>query len=87
MHRHYVSNHACCQAVTTEPEGCQMVPNASETPTMTVEEAGALLGLSRGSAYEACRRGDIPAFRIGSRWIIPTASIRAMLDLDAGDRS
>jgi excisionase family DNA binding protein len=60
-----------------------MIPTATETPTMTVEEAGALLGISRSSAYEACRRGEIPALRIGSRWIIPTISIRAMLGLDA----
>jgi excisionase family DNA binding protein len=60
-----------------------MIPSATETPTMTVEEAGALLGLSRGSAYEAVRRGEIPALRIGSRWIVPTVKVRAMLGLDA----
>jgi excisionase family DNA binding protein len=39
--------------------------------TYDVEEVAAMLGLSRGSAYEAVRRGDIPARKIGARWIIP----------------
>lgn len=58
------------------------VPSASERPTLTVEEAGKLLGLSRGTAYQAVRCGDIPARRIGGRWIVPTAAVRRLLDLD-----
>jgi excisionase family DNA binding protein len=39
--------------------------------TLTVEEAAASLGISRASAYEAVRRGDIPAIRIGRRILSP----------------
>lgn len=33
--------------------------------TMTVEEAVALLGISRRSAYRAASSGDMPTIRIG----------------------
>ncbi len=39
--------------------------------TMSVEEAALCLGISRNSAYEAVRRGEIPAIRIGHRIRIP----------------
>jgi excisionase family DNA binding protein len=60
------------------------VPDPAEQPTMTVEEAGDALGISRASAYEAVRSGAIPALRVGRRWIVPTAPVRRMLKLDAG---
>ena len=51
--------------------------------TLTVEEAAALLGISRNSAYEAVRRGEIPSVRIGGRIVIPR---HRFLDwLGAGD--
>ncbi len=51
--------------------------------TITVEEAAAHLGISRNSAYEAVRRGEIPSVRIGGRIVIPR---RRFLDwLGAGD--
>lgn len=39
--------------------------------TYSVPVAGALLGLSRNSAYEAAQRGDIPTFWIGGRLLVP----------------
>ena len=50
-----------------------------ERVTVSVEEAGRLLGISRGSAYEAARRGDIPTIRIGKRLIVPVAALQRML--------
>lgn len=47
--------------------------------TITVEEAARVLGISRGSAYEAVRRGDIPTIRIGRRLIVPVAALERML--------
>jgi len=35
--------------------------------TMSVEEAGKLLGIGRSSAYGAIRRGELPSFKIGRR--------------------
>ncbi len=48
----------------------------------TVEEAGAVLGLSRGSAYQACRTGELPAIRVGSRYVIPVRRLAALLGAD-----
>jgi len=47
--------------------------------TLTVEEAGGLLGISRNSAYEAARRGELPAIRIGKRLIVPRAALEKLL--------
>ena len=43
----------------------------SSALTLTVEEAATYLGISRNSAYEAVRRGEIPNIRIGGRIVIP----------------
>ena len=48
--------------------------------TVTVVEAGRLLGLSRNSVYEAVRRGDIPSISIGRRRLIPRGSLERMLE-------
>lgn len=55
------------------------LPDPRECPTVTVEEAAAILGVSRGSAYEAVRNGTIASLRIGRRLLIPTAHLAALL--------
>lgn len=50
--------------------------------TVTVEEAGRALGIGRGSAYEAARRGDIPVIRLGKRLLVPRVALERLL---AGD--
>ncbi|MCH8813922.1 MAG: helix-turn-helix domain-containing protein [Chloroflexi bacterium] len=50
-----------------------------EKLTMTVQEAGEALGLSRNSAYEACKTGAIPTLIIGRRILVPRAQLEAML--------
>ena len=54
--------------------------NDTEKVTLTVDEAGRMLGLSRGSAYEAVRTGSIPSVRIGKRILIPRAALTRLLD-------
>ncbi|MHB1930353.1 MAG: helix-turn-helix domain-containing protein [Acidimicrobiales bacterium] len=50
---------------------------------LTVEEAGQLLGISRGLAYELVRRGAIPSLRLGRRLVVPRRRLIAMVeDLD-----
>jgi excisionase family DNA binding protein len=58
------------------------IPDPAEQPTMTVEEAGDALGVSRASAYDGVRSGAIPSIRIGRRIVVPTAKVRRMLELD-----
>jgi excisionase family DNA binding protein len=47
--------------------------------TLTVDEAGQRLGISRNHAYEAVRRGELPALRIGHRWLILAGPFERML--------
>ena len=50
--------------------------------TMSVEEAGKLLGIGRSSAYGAIRRGELPSFKIGRRILVPrSALLRKIEDL------
>ena len=50
--------------------------------TLTVNEAGKLLGLSRNSSYAAIRRGEIPSVRIGKRILVPRAALQKLLNGD-----
>ena len=51
----------------------------------TVPQAATLLGISAGLAYELVRTGEIPAKRLGRRWIVPRARFHAWLnDLPKG---
>ena len=40
-------------------------------------ELAALLGIAPATAYNACARGEIPAQRVGTRWLIRVADIKA----------
>jgi excisionase family DNA binding protein len=46
----------------------------------TVEEAGKLLGISRATAYECVRTGQIPNIRFGKRILVPRVALLKMLD-------
>ena len=53
--------------------------------TMSVEEAGKLLGIGRSSAYGVIRRGELPSFKIGRRILVPrSALLRKIEDLQQG---
>lgn len=56
----------------------------SERLTLTVEEAAELLGVSRGLAYEAARRGDLPVIRLGRRLVVPTARLLELVGAENG---
>lgn len=43
--------------------------------TLTVPEAGELLGIGRDAAYAAAERGDIPCQTVGRRKVVPTHSL------------
>lgn len=50
-----------------------------ESPVITVDEAAEILRISRNSAYEAVRRGQIPSIRIGRLLRIPRTAILKMV--------
>lgn len=54
-----------------------------ERVTYSVAEVAAQLGISRNSAYEAVRLGEIPSLRFGRRIVVPAAALEQLL-LDAG---
>jgi excisionase family DNA binding protein len=43
--------------------------------TISVEDAARLLDISRGLAYEAARRGELPTIRLGRRLLVPRARL------------
>ena len=47
--------------------------------TISVTEAGELLGVSRNLAYQAARSGEIPTVRIGHRLLVPLAAFERLL--------
>ena len=56
------------------------VPDARFQPTMTVEEAARFLGIGRSTAFEAIRRGELPALHFGRRIVVPTAALCRLLE-------
>lgn len=51
-----------------------MVPLVYDIPTV-----GRLLGMSRNAAYEAAKRGEIPAIKIGKLLRVPKAALDQLL--------
>ena len=51
---------------------------------MTVDEAARALRISRSSAYEAVRTGEIPSRRIGRRILVPYEALVVMLTAECG---
>lgn len=62
-----------------------MTMTATLPPTITVEQAGDLLGLPVRTTYRAAARGEIPSIRIGRRLLVPTMRLLDLLGLDAAD--
>jgi excisionase family DNA binding protein len=58
----------------------------TERLTLTVDEVAVALGISRSSAYECAKRGEIPTVRFGRRIVVPRRAVLALLgepDTDA----
>ena len=48
--------------------------------TYTVTETAVLLGISRTTAYECVRRGEIPSLTLGRRVVISRVALERLLD-------
>jgi excisionase family DNA binding protein len=53
---------------------------------LKVEQASALMGISRSAAYRAVAAGDLPSVRFGCRLYVPTARLLELLGLVPEDR-
>jgi len=51
--------------------------------TLSVTEAGKILGIGRNQAYEAAHRGEIPTIKIGKRLLVPKAAFERLLEGNA----
>jgi excisionase family DNA binding protein len=51
--------------------------------TVTVEEAAAILGISRSTAYECVRDGSIPSLRFRRRVVVTRSALAALLESSA----
>ena len=47
--------------------------------TVSVPEAGRILGIGRNSAYAGAERGEIPIIRVGKRLVVPRAALERLL--------
>jgi excisionase family DNA binding protein len=71
-HKEYRDSPVHSNQVTTAVE-------PGEPLALSVKEAAKILGLSRASAYEAVRTGQIPSLRFGRRIVVPRAALDKML--------
>lgn len=55
-----------------------------EKLTVTVEEAGRIIGVSRPVAYELAKREDFPAVRVGRRILVSCEGLREWVRKQAG---
>jgi excisionase family DNA binding protein len=54
----------------------------SQLPALIgVQQACALLGISRSAGYRAAAAGDLPTIRLGRRLYVPTARLGALIGL------
>jgi len=60
-------------------------PIAIEVRVKTLDEVASLLRISRGSAYEAARRKEIPTIRIGRRLLVPTDALERLLSANTNE--
>ena len=54
--------------------------------TYSVDEAAAILGISRTTAYQCVRTKELPSLRFRGRIVIPAAVIDALLEGPASSR-
>jgi excisionase family DNA binding protein len=74
-----ISQHRECRDLGARTHQVTSVGESDEPLTLSVEAAARILGLSRVSAYEAVRTGQIPSLRFGRRIVIPRAALNRML--------
>src|SRR5262249_51761754 len=64
--------------------GTRTKPDRPQGRVNTLDEVAALLRISRGSAYEAAKRREIPTIRIGRRLLVPCEALDRLLSASRG---
>ncbi len=63
----------------SKPQRRQEGLPVSERLALSVEEAGALLGISRDLAYDLVARRELPSVRLGRRLVVPRRALEDAL--------
>jgi excisionase family DNA binding protein len=50
--------------------------------TFTIDQAAALLGISKSTAYECPHRGELPVLRFGRRLVVTRATLMTLLGVE-----
>ena len=58
----------------------------AEKLTVTVEEAGVMLGIGRALAYEMAKTGRLPVLRFGKRMVVPRRALENLLQTAINDQ-
>ena len=66
-------------------EGIEELLDGTRT-VLTVEETARVLNLGRTATYDAIRRRQLPALRIGRRLLVPVPYLKRLLNGEAGLR-
>ena len=59
----------------------------TERLSYTIEQASDVSGIAPSTLRELCARGDLPARKVGRRWIISRRALLAYIDGTAEDAS
>lgn len=54
--------------------------------TCSIDQAAAVLGIGRSTAFAAAHDGSLPTLRLSNRLLVPTAKLLAMLGLEEQER-
>lgn len=65
--------------MTSQEDAGEPLPDPRLEPTLSIVRAGRLLGVSRNTAYEAARSGQIPTIPVGRRRLVPTVKLLELL--------
>ncbi len=49
--------------------------NTTKRETLSVIDAAQVLGIGRSRTYQAVRSGELPARKLGKRWLIPRVAL------------
>jgi excisionase family DNA binding protein len=68
-----------------KPMSEKSTPSPLQARVKTLNEVASLLRISRGSAYEAAKRKEIPTIRIGRRLLVPSDALERLLSGKTAD--
>lgn len=65
---------------------CKKLEELRARATCSIDEASAILGIGRSTAYAAARDGSLPTLKLSHRLLVPTFKLMALLGYEDSDR-